>query len=135
MGMIMQNSKQYFPVATDTPTTLSPLWRATDVINNEYINGSTGATVSDSSSARTDYIEVTGGETISIMYFTNWASANYAAYYDENKTYISGMGLTKNVWNVLTVPSNAKYFRLSAEQTNMTTTSYTRIIGFAGNVL
>lgn len=89
-----------------------------DKITGEYISNSDGSVVSDSNSARSDYIPI-NTEKMSIYFATNWNATYYNAYYDENKDFISNFSLNKQVINTLTPPSNAKYLRISCDPTQI----------------
>lgn len=77
--------------------------------NSRYVNKDTGELVEYSSSFATDYIEI---EPNTSYYWNDAGRTNQGAFYDSSKTYVSGI-TTKN----FTTPSNAKYVRLTGENT------------------
>ena len=85
-------------------------------VTNSYINPTTGATATASTTDRTDFVRVLGGTTIEI-YSVMYGGAGYA-FYTENKAFIEGGGGT-DTSNVIptihriSVPENAYFVRAS----------------------
>ena len=82
---------------------------------NYYVNSSTGDIVGNSSYFASDYIEVEQGEE---YYWNDAQRGNAGAFYDSNKTYISGWSSSQTRY-VFTVPSGAKYVRLTGEKADI----------------
>jgi hypothetical protein len=75
-----------------------------------YIDESNGVLKLPGSNYRsTDFVKVLGGQSYYIK--TEQTNAVWGAWYDENKTYISGQTNYDN--KVITAPNNAKYIRLT----------------------
>lgn len=84
------------------------------IIKNQYVDYS-GIIHDYPNWDRTDYIEVTAGET---LYYNAIASMNYSAFYDANKAKVSGVSIFPE-WHELAVPENAKWLIISASSENM----------------
>ena len=76
-----------------------------------YIDDATGEITGGAYYQHTDYIPVVGGQKVYIM--TDQTSARWGAWYDENKTYISG--ITNYTQTEATAPNNARYIRLTCK--------------------
>lgn len=96
------------------------------VVLGQDINTSTGGAPTQSSSKRTDYVEIKPTDTLIFTSFgadslTPIVSNIKGAYYDANKTFISGLASIGNVGGTmgadgrftLSIPTNAKYVRIS----------------------
>lgn len=84
------------------------------LIANKYIK-TDGAEATYNNWSATDYIEVTAGEKINIA---AKAENSYNAWYDANKSFLSNYRSSQG-WIEQTVPTGAKYLRMSAETSNM----------------
>ena len=80
-----------------------------ELITGKWINPNDGREYSEGNWSATDYLEVVGGADL-IVVDNGGNQQNYNAFYDENKTYISGTGVTGRP---IQVPANAKYIRIS----------------------
>lgn len=76
------------------------------LIANTYINENTGAQQNYGGWSSSDYIDVEGFNYIQVPYPFSKSNYKYGAYYDKDKKRISNTAS-------LTIPSNAKYVRLS----------------------
>lgn len=95
----------------------------TDILSNEtlipnvYIDKNNGSQVGYNTWSATDYIDVEG---ITDLYLcssaTSAADREYNAWYDSNKTFIGNFWLVPHI----TVPSTARYMRMSAKTENIT---------------
>lgn len=88
--------------------------------NGKFINPTTGATSNNADAAYSDYINVKGFERVKLSTIVNTSNVNRGlAFYDENKTYISGIKALFNstissVYSVvrdLPIPVNAVFMR------------------------
>lgn len=71
------------------------------------ISSDTGAEIDNTAKLRTGYLFCFGATSLKVgTYIQNYRTS--AAFYDENKAYISGATITGSTWDV---PANAKYFR------------------------
>ena len=83
----------------------------TELYLDYYINPANGEPVPEAGDAMTQFIEVNPSRYIALGNFIKqWGGANYAAWYDENKDFISALDMTVSIQ---TAPANAKYMRLS----------------------
>lgn len=86
-----------------------------------YIDKNNGSLVTSSGAngwSATDFIAVNGDEVLKIASPINWDV--YNAWYDSNQTFISNFQPSSYAgYNTITVPSNARYMRLSAATTSM----------------
>ena len=90
---------------------------------NTYIDENNGTQKSSNNWSSTDYIEIQGSEMTFAGGLVRYGSnSKYNAFYDANKTYISGF----NCYNDLPVdiPNNAKYMRLSCQTNYFSMTNY-----------
>lgn len=88
---------------------------------DKYIKNSDGTEANYTGWSDTNYIYI--GSYIDIYLSIHYSSRNipdnqYCAYYDSSKTFISNFNLLDTH---LTIPSNAKYIRLSAPTSDMQT--------------
>lgn len=92
-------------------------------IDNIYLNQDNGEEIADNSSHATTFIDISAFNKLLIYNVNSWLYKFYNVFYDENKQYISNFNV--NNWTSVTVPSNAKYARLSTEKTsNFTLIAY-----------
>ena len=89
------------------------LFDKTAVILDKILNATTGIISNDNNSFVSDYVEVIEGAT----YNYNLGVQFGTAFYDRNKTYLSGSAYT----TTFTIPSGAKYIRMSAYKTRLDT--------------
>lgn len=88
---------------------------------DKYIKHTDGTEASYSGWSDTDYIDISSYTDVylSIYYSSKNTDDNkYCAYYDNSKTFISNFNLLNTH---LTIPSNAKYIRISASTSDMQT--------------
>ena len=84
------------------------LFNSADVITGKYVNDANGVFVNESNSVATNYIEIFPNTEYKIIsaQTTIPSSGMWGAWYDANKTFISGFS---NYATAKTSPSNAKY--------------------------
>ena len=88
------------------------LFDKSKVTEDFNVNNTNGSLVSNPDFYSSDYIEIVGGETYSCT------SRHPSAFYDNNKTFISGStGIS-----TLVAPSNAKYIRISIHKPTLNST-------------
>lgn len=78
-----------------------------NMIDGSYVNDISGAFVSDSTSKRTDYIEIQANSYYYI--YSDKTSGNWGAWYDKDKNFISGITLRADKEGTVNSPANAKY--------------------------
>lgn len=81
-----------------------------NLTNKKYIDKDTGEETDYPSWSVTDFINISGATNLVI---TVTQTTRYNAFYDSSKTYISGFALQTVGENVVSVPGNATYIRLS----------------------
>ena len=91
------------------------------IIDNKGILYASGTLNSDNNQWASDYIEITPNTNYYCNYKTYTSSYYGMAFYDENKTYISGNSLS-NIGNGFTTPNNSKYLRFSCSKQSGYTT-------------
>lgn len=90
------------------------IWDGT-LIANKYIDKNNGNEVNYNGWSCTDFLEISDNTT-NLLYRINRINlADYNAFYDSSKTFISGFG----TGYLDTIPNNAKYVRYSASNANM----------------
>lgn len=97
-------------------------------IANCYIDSSNGSVISYEGWSATDFIEVTEGEVIHFAWGYSGYENNYNAWYNSNKQFISNFsfGRYASGYRTVTVPTNAKYLRISNETSPMNVTQIWR---------
>lgn len=90
------------------------IWDGT-LIANKYINKTNGQEVAYNGWSCTDFLEISGNTNSSLYRLNIIYLADYNAFYDSNKNFISGFGSGY----VDTIPNNAKYVRYSKTTANM----------------
>lgn len=97
-------------------------------IANCYIDNSDGSVVSYEGWSATDFIEVNGGEVIHFAWGYSGYENNYNAWYNSGKQFISNFsfGRYASGYHTVTVPTNAKYLRISNETGPMNVTQLWR---------
>lgn len=83
------------------------LFDKNNIIDGSYVSDSNGAFVSDSTSKRTDYIEIQANSYYYI--YSDKTSGNWGAWYDKDKNFISGITLGGKEEGTVNSPANAKY--------------------------
>lgn len=81
-----------------------------DNVTNAYLNAD-GTTTSNSTFRVSDYIDVSKFDNITIS--GNYGGSELNCFYDENKTFVSSFGMGTLTVNTKSVPSNAKYIRVT----------------------
>lgn len=92
---------------------------------NMYVNGNDGTLHTGTGLYATDYIELK--ELTHYYYNTNYLYRGYCAFYDENKTYISGIStVSETVFlsTPFTTPQGTKYGRFTITSSNHITRSW-----------
>lgn len=102
------------------------LFDKNNIINGSYVSDSKGAFVSNSTSKRTDYIEIQANSYYYI--YSDKTSGNWGAWYDKDKKFISGITLGGKKEGVVNSPANAKYMAFTVSyQGNLTDYSNIKI--------
>ncbi len=102
------------------------LFDKNNIISGSYVSDGNGAFVSDSTSKRTDYIEIQANSYYYI--YSNKTSGNWGAWYDKDKNFISGITLRANKEGTVNSPTNAKYMAFTiSHQGNLTDYSNIKI--------
>lgn len=83
------------------------LFDKNNIINGSYVSDSNGAFIGNSTSKRTDYIEIQANSYYYI--YSDKPSGNWGAWYDKDKKFISGITLGSKKEGVVNSPANAKY--------------------------
>lgn len=83
------------------------LFDKNNIISGSYVSDTNGAFVSNSTSKRTDYIEIQASSYYYI--YSDKTSGNWGAWYDKDKKFISGIALGDKKEGVVNSPANAKY--------------------------
>lgn len=97
-----------------------------NIISGSYVSDSNGAFVSDSTSKRTDYIEIQANSYYYI--YSDKTTGNWGAWYDKDKKFISGITLGGKKEIVVNSPANAKYMAFTISyQGNLTDYSNIKI--------
>lgn len=78
-----------------------------NIIDGSYVSDGNGSFVSDSTSKRTDYIEIQANSYYYI--YSDKAIGNWGAWYDKDKNFISGITLGGKNEGTVNSPANAKY--------------------------
>lgn len=120
-SITFDNLKEYISTL-DSLIKTKAIVSSNEVINNNmYINWNDGTESNlgaENVYDTTDYIDVSGLEYIQ-FYFSLCGNLSGAAFYDNTKTYISGLNNKDKGKDYITkVPVNAKYFRTSVRKTD-----------------
>lgn len=75
------------------------------------VDNNSGSLFRSAALSASDYINISGESYIRATYITSGVANQYGAFYDENKTYISGYS---GYSNAIAVPQNAVYTRITA---------------------
>lgn len=78
-----------------------------NIISGSYVSDSKGTFTANSTSKRTDYIEIQASSYYYI--YSDKTSGNWGAWYDKDKKFISGITLGGKKEGVVNSPANAKY--------------------------
>lgn len=102
------------------------LFDKNNIISGSYVSDGNGAFVSNSTSKRTDYIEIQANSYYYI--YSDKTSGNWGAWYDKDKKFISGITLGGQKEGVVNSPANAIYFAFTISyQGNLTDYSKIKI--------
>lgn len=102
------------------------LFDKNNIISGSYVSDSNGAFVSNSTSKRTDYIEIQANSYYYI--YSDKTSGNWGAWYDKDKKFISGITLGGKKEGTVNSPANAKYIAFTISyQGNLTDFSKIKI--------
>lgn len=102
------------------------LFDKNNIISGSYVSDGYGAFISNSTSKRTDYIEIQANSYYYI--YSDKPSGNWGAWYDKDKKFISGITLGDKKEGVVNSPANAKYMAFTISyQGNLTDYSKIKI--------
>ncbi len=102
------------------------LFDKNNIISGSYVSDGNGAFVVNSTSKRTDYIEIQANSYYYI--YSDKTSGNWGAWYDKDKKFISGITLGGQKEGVVNSPANAKYIAFAISyQGNLTDYSKIKI--------
>lgn len=102
------------------------LFDKNNIISGSYVSDGNGTFVSNSTSKRTDYIEIQANSYYYI--YSDKTSGNWGAWYDKDKKFISGITLGGQKEGVVNSPANAKYIAFTISyQGNLTDYSKIKI--------
>lgn len=102
------------------------LFDKNNIISGSYVSDGNGTFVSNSTSKRTDYIEIQANSYYYI--YSDKTSGNWGAWYDKDKKFISGITLGGQKEGVVNSPANAKYIAFAISyQGNLTDYSKIKI--------
>lgn len=97
-----------------------------NIISGSYVSDSNGAFIANSTSKRTDYIEIQASSYYYI--YSDKTTGNWGAWYDKDKKFISGITLGGKKEGVVNSPANAKYMAFAISyQGNLTDYSNIKI--------
>ena len=85
-----------------------------DNCSNGYLNVSNGNVVLNNDWYTTEYIKLSSSIT-NIAIIGNSGSNEGYCFYDDNKTYINGGSMSSQTNKLISVPNNAKYFRITVK--------------------
>ena len=83
------------------------IFNKNNIINGSYVSDGNGAFIGNSTSKRTDYIEIQASSYYYI--YSDKLTGNWGAWYDKDKKFISGITLGGKNEGVVNSPANAKY--------------------------
>lgn len=102
------------------------LFDKNNIISGSYVSDGNSAFVSNSTSKRTDYIEIQASSYYYI--YSDKTSGNWGAWYDKDKKFISGITLGGQKEGTVNSPANAKYMAFTVSyQGNLTDYSNIKI--------
>lgn len=93
------------------------------LISGKYISENNGQEINASDWSATDFIEIEGTSLFFTGAIYGYGSNIYNAFYDENKDYVSRLTIT-NPDDEITIPSTAKYMRISCRTALFTSNHY-----------
>ena len=96
------------------------LFDKSTALTDKLVNASNGNVGNDTGTTASDYIHINGISNI-ILSGTTVSYTNGGAFYDENKTYVSGFN-SASIKNGIAIPSNAYYVRFNTLNTKVDTT-------------
>ena len=112
----------YFRAGSSKPG-IEFLWKTSDLIANTYINNTTGEEEAYNNWYATPYIDVTPNE---VLAYAGANGADYCAWYDADKNFISKFATFPLGYGHKTVPANAYYMRISEQDTYIEHTQFWR---------
>ena len=93
-----------------------------------YIDENNGTERTQSNWSATDFLEVDGNSLVFMGNILNYGGNIYNAFYDENKNYVARLTISNPLrqegFEPVTIPSTAKYMRISCQTALFTTNSY-----------
>lgn len=102
------------------------LFDKNNIIDGSYVSDGYGAFINNSTSKRTDYIEIQANSYYYI--YSDKTSGNWGAWYDKDKKFISGITLGGKKEGTVNSPANAKYIAFTISyQGNLTDYSNIKI--------
>ena len=121
-----ENPSPYNPQEITNVGGYDNLFDKNNIISGSYVSDSNGAFVSNSTSKRTDYIEIQANSYYHI--YSDKTTGNWGAWYDKDKKFISGITLGGQKEGTVNSPTNAKYIAFTISyQGNLTDYSKIKI--------
>lgn len=122
-NVVTTSSIQKAAVTVDKASFFIPgvnLFDKAAVTSGYYVNYKTGNLLTNASYSASDYIPVTAGQNYTQSF------SHQTAFYDANKTYISGVGAlaSPSKARTLTIPAGAAYVRMSVANTALDTMQF-----------
>ena len=122
-NVVTTSSIQKAAVTVDKASFFIPgvnLFDKAAVTSGYYVNYKTGNLITNASYSASDYIPVTAGQNYTQSF------SHQTAFYDANKTYISGVGalVSPSTARTLTIPAGAAYVRMSVANTALDTMQF-----------
>lgn len=116
----------YYPQEITNVGGYDNLFDKNNIISGSYVSDGNGAFVSDSTSKRTDYIEIQASSYYYI--YSDKTTGNWGAWYDKDKNFISEITLGGKKEGIVNSPANAKYIAFTISyQGNLTDYSNIKI--------
>ena len=96
------------------------------LISGIYINENNGTEMSQGNWSATDFLNVNGNSLVFIGAICSYNNNIYNAFYDENKQYVGRLTIPgyAGQTTLITIPSSAKYMRISCQSQLFTTNFY-----------
>lgn len=122
-NVVTTSSIQKAAVTVDKASFFIPgvnLFDKAAVTSGYYVNYKTGNLITNTSYSASDYIPVTAGQNYTQSF------SHQTAFYDANKTYISGVGAlaSPSTARTLTIPAGTVYVRMSVVNTALNTMQF-----------
>lgn len=122
-NVVTTSSIQKAAVTVDKASFFIPgvnLFDKAAVTSGYYVNHTTGNLIANASYSASDYIPVTAGQNYTQSF------SHQTAFYDANKTYISGVDalVSPSTARTLTIPAGAAYARMSVVNTALNTMQF-----------